>query len=114
MGKVLFSMVMSLDGFVNDRNGDVSRLYPDLAELRKTEMLQEMIKTTGGADTAQQCIQNGLLDEIRIGILPILLGEGLLLFEYLGNAPIELERIRVIESPTRTDLLFRVIKKEKA
>jgi dihydrofolate reductase len=40
-------MTMSLDGFVNDRNGDVSRLYPDLAALRQTEMLQESIKTTG-------------------------------------------------------------------
>jgi hypothetical protein len=30
MGKVLFVMTLSLDGFVNDRNGAVSRLYPDL------------------------------------------------------------------------------------
>ena len=47
MGKVLFGMAMSLDGFVNDRNGDVGRLYPDLEALRKTEMLREVIKTTG-------------------------------------------------------------------
>ena len=47
MGKVLVGMTISLDGFVNDRNGDVSRLYPDLAALRQTEMLQEEIKTTG-------------------------------------------------------------------
>ncbi len=26
---------MSLDGFINDRNGDVSRLYPDLEALQK-------------------------------------------------------------------------------
>jgi hypothetical protein len=32
MGKVVLGMTMSLDGFVNDRNGDVSRLYPDFAE----------------------------------------------------------------------------------
>jgi hypothetical protein len=47
MGKVLVGMTMSLDGFVSDRNGDVSRLYPDLSELRKTELLQEAIQTTG-------------------------------------------------------------------
>ena len=47
MGKVLFGMAMSLDGFVNDRNGDVGRLYPDLEALRKTEMLREVIKTAG-------------------------------------------------------------------
>jgi len=38
---------MSLDGFIADRNGDVSRLYPDIDELRKTERLQESIKRTG-------------------------------------------------------------------
>ena len=32
---------------MNDRNGDVSRLYPDLEALRRTEMLQEEIQTTG-------------------------------------------------------------------
>ncbi len=47
MGKVILGMTMSLDGFINDQNGSVSRLYPDLAELQKTEMLQESIKTTG-------------------------------------------------------------------
>lgn len=47
MGKVLLGTTMSLDGFINDRNGDVSRLYPDLIALRKTEVLQESKKTTG-------------------------------------------------------------------
>src|SRR5260221_3596010 len=32
---------------MNDRNGDVSRLYPDLEAVRQTEMLQEEIRTTG-------------------------------------------------------------------
>jgi len=32
---------------MNDRKGDVSRLYPDLEALRKTEMLAEEIQTTG-------------------------------------------------------------------
>src|SRR5437667_10268738 len=47
MGKVIVGATMSLDGFMNDRNGDVSRLYPDLEALRRTEMLQEEIRTTG-------------------------------------------------------------------
>src|SRR5204862_8021236 len=49
MGKVSIGATMSLDGFMNDRNGDVSRLYPDLEALRRTEMLQEEIHTTGAA-----------------------------------------------------------------
>jgi len=34
MAKVIVGMTMSLDGFVNDRNGSVARLYPDLSALR--------------------------------------------------------------------------------
>src|SRR5215207_4419049 len=40
-------MTMSLDGFINDQNGSVASLYPDLEELQNTEPLQEAIKTTG-------------------------------------------------------------------
>jgi len=183
MGKVIIGATMSLDGFMNDRHGDVSRLYPDFEALRKTEMLQEEIRTTGavvmgrraydmaegdltdyeyqvpifvlthhvpekvakganerltftfvtdgvesaiakakaaagdkhvmvvgGANTAQQCLRAGLVDEIHIGIVPVLFGEGLRFFEPGGNEQMELERTRVLESPTRTDLWFRVVK----
>jgi dihydrofolate reductase len=47
MANVLLGMTISLDGFINDRNGSVDRLYPDLAKLRDTEALQESIRTTG-------------------------------------------------------------------
>lgn len=183
MGKVILGVTMSLDGFIADRNGDVSRLYPDLNELRKTELLQESIRTTGAvvmgrhaydmaegdftgyefqvpifvlthhvpektakgeneklsftfvtdglasaiekakaaagdknvtvigsADTAQQCINAGLFDVLEIGLVPVLLGNGLRVFDHLGERPIEMERFKVLESPTRTDLWFRVIK----
>lgn len=183
MGNVIIGATLSLDGFMNDRNGDLSRLYPDLQALRSTEMLQEEIRTTGaavmgrrtydmfegdltgyeyqvpifvlthhipetavkglndqltltfvtngiqsaiekakaaagdkhvmvvgGANTAQQCLRAGLVDEIRIGIVPVLFGEGLRFFEPLVNEQMELERTRVFESPTRTDLWFRVVK----
>ena len=47
MGKVILGMTMSLDGFINDRNGSVGALYPDLAALRNTEPLRESIQNTG-------------------------------------------------------------------
>src|SRR5437016_12213842 len=47
MGNVIIGATMSLDWFMNDRNGDVSRLYQDFEALRRTEMLQEEIRTTG-------------------------------------------------------------------
>jgi hypothetical protein len=36
MARVIAAMTMPLDGFVADRSGSASRLYPDLAELRDT------------------------------------------------------------------------------
>ena len=183
MGKVIIGATMSLDGFMNDRNGDVTRLYSDLQALRQTEMLQEEIRTTGavmmgrgtynmglgdltdyefqvpifvvthhipdqaikgenahltvtfvtngiqsaiekaktaagnkdvmvvgGANTAQQCLRAGLVDEIHMGIVPVLFGEGLRFFEPGANEHMQLERTRIFESPTRTDLWFRVVK----
>jgi len=47
MGKVILGWTMSLDGFINDRDGSVAELYPDLNELRNTEPLQESIQNTG-------------------------------------------------------------------
>ena len=47
MGKVIVGTTMSLDGFMNDRNGSVARLYPDFAAMHETEMLQEAIRATG-------------------------------------------------------------------
>jgi dihydrofolate reductase len=47
MGKVILGFTMSLDGFINDRNGSVERLYPDLDILRYTEPLQDSIRNTG-------------------------------------------------------------------
>ena len=66
----------------------------------------------GGANTIQQYLSAGLLDEIQIHIAPMLLGEGIRLFEHLGTEEIALEGTRVIESPDVTHLRFRVVSKE--
>jgi dihydrofolate reductase len=63
-----------------------------------------------GADTAQQFLSAGLLDEIQINLIPIVLGDGVRLFEYPATKQIELERTRVIESAAVTHLKFRVRK----
>jgi dihydrofolate reductase len=47
MGKVILGMTMSLDGFINDREGSVAALYPDLEALQDTQPLQESIQNTG-------------------------------------------------------------------
>jgi dihydrofolate reductase len=65
----------------------------------------------GGANVAQQCIEAGLLDEMQLHLVPVLLGEGIRLFEHLGSEHIEPERTRVIESPAVTHLTYRVANK---
>lgn len=64
----------------------------------------------GGANTIQQFLAAGLLDEIQIHVAPVLLGGGVRLFEHLGTEQIELEPTRVIESDDVTHLRFRVLK----
>jgi dihydrofolate reductase len=183
MGNVIVGATMSLDGFMSDRNGDVSRLYTDFDALHGTAMLREEIRSTGavvmgrhafdmaegdltdyeyqtpifvlthhipkqevkglndrlavtfvtdgiesaitkakaaangkqvtvvgGADTAQQCLSAGLVDEIHIGIVPVLLGDGRRFFEPLANEELKLVQKQVFESPTRTDLWYTVIR----
>ena len=47
MKKVILGMTISLDGFVNDRQGSVAALYPNLAALQDTEPMKESIQNTG-------------------------------------------------------------------
>ena len=64
----------------------------------------------GAASIVQQCIRAGVLDEIHIDLVPVLLGNGIRLFDHLGTGPIELESPRVTEAPGVTHLTFRVVK----
>lgn len=64
----------------------------------------------GTANTIQQCLKVGLLDEIHIDLVPILLGGGIRLFEQFSTKPVELENIGIIEAPNVTHLRFRVVK----
>jgi dihydrofolate reductase len=45
----------------------------------------------GGANITRQCLKTGLLGEIHLDLMPVLLGQGVRLFEYMGIEPLELE-----------------------
>ena len=47
MGKIIAGMSMSLDGFINDGNEGVDKLFPDFAELHDVPSFQKMINNTG-------------------------------------------------------------------
>jgi dihydrofolate reductase len=186
MGKVMFGLSVSLDGFIADKNDDVSlvfawfasawdRLYevagdslgetgavimgrrsfnqidgeqgwvfpdgtaPDWPVLvlqsqarapvkkgkthyyfvtdgiqsaiaKAQELAGEKHVALHGASSVQQALKAGLLDEFHLNIAPVLLGEGVRLFDHLGASPIHLERIRTLETPGATHLSFRVVK----
>jgi dihydrofolate reductase len=61
-----------------------------------------------GADTAQNCLRAGLLDEMEIHIIPVMLGQGRRLFDHLSADHIELELTRVVDAPGVTHLHYRV------
>jgi dihydrofolate reductase len=186
MGKVVAGMSMSLDGFINDSNGNVDKLYSDFTELHDVPSFKQMIEQTGavimgrrtydmadafewanddyefqtpifvvthaaparfpegngklsftfvtdgiesavsqalhaagnkdvqvigGANTIQQCLSAGLCDELAIDIMPVLLGNGIRLFEHIATSAVQLERIKVEETTSaRTSITFKVKK----
>lgn len=61
------------------------------------------------ASVLQQCLNLGLVDEIHLDVAPLLLGQGVRLFDHLNIEPITLERIHAIEAPGVTHLAFRVV-----
>jgi dihydrofolate reductase len=63
-----------------------------------------------GANISQQYLRAGLVDEMQIHVANVLLGVGRPLFVNIGDAPIKLERTRIIATPTVTHLRYRVIK----
>jgi dihydrofolate reductase len=184
MAKVIVGMTISLDGFVADQSGSVSRLYPDLASLRDTPYMNAIVEETGavlmgkrtfemgdpdsyvgnyefqvpifvvtheppqvrpkqdehltftfvtdgvesavaqattaagdkavqvvgGVNVTQQLLRAGLVDELRVDVMPVLLGAGLRFFENTSLERVPLEKIGVQEVGARTSLSFLVKK----
>ena len=61
-----------------------------------------------GAQTIQQCLDAGLLDEIHIDLAGVLLGDGVRLFDHLANTPIVLGNPRVVSGVGVTHLRYPV------
>lgn len=62
---------------------------------------------THGAYTAQRALEAGVLDEVQIHQIPVLLGAGRRLFDILPSR-IELEIVRVIDTPQATHIRYRI------
>jgi dihydrofolate reductase len=65
-----------------------------------------IVSVAGGANTIQQFLRAGLLDELYLHIAPVLLGAGERLLENVGD-PV-LEPVKVVASPAVTHIKYRV------
>lgn len=64
----------------------------------------------GTASTLQQALKAGLVDELHIDIVPVVLGEGVRLFEQLGKLPLVLEQVASVEGQGVTHISYRIVK----
>jgi dihydrofolate reductase len=66
------------------------------------------VSINGGADTIQQTLRTGLLDELEIHVTPLILGGGARLLENIGDAKFEL--VRAVDAPGVTHVKYRVVR----
>ena len=80
-----------------------------LAQAREAAGEKDVV-VVGGANVVQQYLAAGLVDEFHVHVAPMLLGDGVRLFDQLGSTPAKVEVARAIESPGVTHLTYRVVK----
>ena len=69
---------------------------------------ERAVTVVGGVDLNRQLLAAGLVDELRVDVMPVLLGAGLRLFD--GTPPVALEKLGVDDVGARTSLRFRVLR----
>lgn len=81
----------------------------DAVELAQKLAGDKEIGVAGG-NVAQQMISLGLVDEIRVHIIPMLFGTGTRLIDNLGGKHVQLEMIETVETKEAVHLAYRVVK----
>jgi dihydrofolate reductase len=67
------------------------------------------VQVVGGASVVQQLLRAQLVDELRVDVMPVLLGGGLRLLENVDPERVQLEKSDIEDLGPRTSLTFRVI-----
>jgi len=87
--------------FVND---DIKTV---LQEAKKVAGKRD-VRISGGASVIQQYLNAGLIDEFNIHIAPIMIGNGVRLFENIEKKNFSVEISEVVNSPQVTHLFYTV------
>src|SRR2546429_152247 len=111
MSKVVSDISMSLDGFITGPNVRVGNGIEVALSLAHAAAGDKNVGIWGGANIIRQYLKAGLLDEMQIHLIPILLGDGIRLFEGLDPEGVELRRTSSIETPGATHFRFEVVKR---
>lgn len=69
------------------------------------------VRIAGGANLALQFLNAGLVDELSIALAPLVLGDGLRLFDGVDKRRVSLKIEQVVPSPTVTHLRYGVTRK---
>ena len=72
----------------------------------------EDVGTQGSSNVIRQLFNAGLVDELRIHLVHVLLGEGTRLFDATNAKHAGLESARTIQTPGATHLTFRILRKQ--
>jgi dihydrofolate reductase len=69
------------------------------------------VRIAGGAETIQEYLDSGLIDEFSITLAPVLFGTGIRLFEHVDPARVALCQARADASPRVTHLTYTAAKR---
>jgi dihydrofolate reductase len=72
------------------------------------------VRIAGGAETIQQYLDRGLIDEFSITLAPVLFGTGIRLFDRVDADCLALEQVRADASSRVTHLTYTAVKREPA
>lgn len=65
----------------------------------------------GGASVAQQAIRAGLVDEVRLHVAPIVLGDGVRLFAGIGERAVRLRLVSSLQAEDAVHLRYEVLRR---
>ncbi|MDQ6796346.1 MAG: dihydrofolate reductase family protein, partial [Chloroflexota bacterium] len=66
------------------------------------------VAISGGGNLLRQVIRAGLLDQLELHVSPVLIGDGMRLFEAADHGAVELTPTRIVDTPEVTHIRYKV------